>query len=151
MFDLTAYLPYLLNRAGFAATTAFTDALAEVSLTVPGWRVLVVLLRGDRLRVGELADRTSIEFSTLSRLIDALQRRGLVARKPAKDDARVVHVSLTARGRAVTRQLLPEAVALERRMIAGMSAAEVGDLRRLLEKLYENIRGEEATQRSASA
>ncbi|MGA2393062.1 MAG: MarR family transcriptional regulator [Candidatus Lustribacter sp.] len=151
MFDLTAYLPYLLNRAGFAATTAFTDALAEVSLTVPGWRVLVVLLHGDRLRVGELADRTSIEFSTLSRLIDALQRRGLVARKPAKDDARVVHVSLTARGRAVTRQLLPEAVALERRMIAGMSAAEVGDLRRLLEKLYENIRGEEATQRSASA
>jgi MarR family transcriptional regulator, organic hydroperoxide resistance regulator len=151
MFDLTTYLPYLLNRAGFAASAAFADALAEVSLTVPAWRVLAVLLHGDRLRVGDLAERTSIEFSTLSRLIDALQRRGLVARTKAKDDARGVHVSLTARGRAVARQLLPEAVALEQRMIAGMSAAEVRDLRRLLDQLYANIGGEEGAQRSALA
>jgi len=151
MFDLTAYLPYLLNRAGFAASAAFADALAEVSLTVPAWRVLAVLLHGDRLRVGDLAERTSIEFSTLSRLIDTLQRRGLVARKPAKDDARVVHVSLTARGRAIAQRLLPEAVALEERMSAGMSAAEIRDLRRLLDKLYENIRGEAGIQRSALA
>jgi DNA-binding MarR family transcriptional regulator len=151
MFDLTTYLPYLLNRAGFAASAAFADALAEVELTVPGWRVLAVLLHVERARVGELAEQTSIEFSTLSRLIDALQRRGLVARKPAKDDARVVHVTLTARGRAIARQLLPEAVALEERMSAGMSAAEVRDLRRLLDKLYENIRGEAGAQRSALA
>ena len=151
MFDLTTYLPYLLNRAGFAASTAFQDALAEFSLTVPAWRVLAVLLHDDRVRVGELAERTSIEFSTLSRLVGALQKRGLVARKPGKDDARVVHVSLTARGRAVAQRLLPEAVALEGRMSAGMSAAELRDLRRLLDKLYDNIRGEAGAQRSASA
>lgn len=151
MFDLTTYLPYLLNRAGFAAATAFADALAEVSLTVPGWRVLAVLLHDDRQRVGALAELTSIEFSTLSRLIDTLQRRGLVARTPAKDDARAVHVSLTARGRAIARRLRPQAVALEQRMIAGMSDAEIGDLRRLLDKLYENIRDEGGAQRSASA
>ena len=151
MFDLTTYLPYLLNRAGFAASAAFAEALAELDLTVPAWRVLAVLLHDGRVRVGELAERTSIEFSTLSRLIDALQRRGLVARKPAKDDARAVHVSLTARGRAIAQRLLPAAVALEGRMIAGMSAAEVRNLRRLLDRLYENMRGEEAAQRSASA
>jgi DNA-binding MarR family transcriptional regulator len=151
MFDLTTYLPYLLNRAGFAASAAFADALAEHSLTVPAWRVLAVLMHGDRARVGELAERTSIEFSTLSRLIDALQRRGLVARKQAADDARAVHVALTARGRAVAQRLLPEAVALEQRMSAGMSAAEIRDLRRLLDKLYENIGGEAGAQRSALA
>lgn len=151
MFDLTTYLPYLLNRAGFAASAAFADALAEASLTVPGWRVLAVLLQVERVRVGELAERTSIEFSTLSRLIDALGRRGLVARRPAKDDARAVHVTLTARGRAIARQLLPKAVALEGRMSAGMSSAELHDLRRLLDKLYENIRGEASVQRNALA
>lgn len=146
MFDLTTYLPYLLNRAGFAASAAFQNALAEFSLTVPAWRVLAVLLHDDRVRVGELADRTSIEFSTLSRLVGALQRRGLVARKAGKDDARVVYVSLTARGRGVAQQLLPAAVELEQGMIAGMSAGEIRSLRRLLETLYNNI-----AQRSAPA
>lgn len=140
MFQLQTYLPYLLNRAGFAVTEAFGGALAGASLTVPGWRVLAALLAGERLRVGELAELTSIEFSTLSRLVDALQRRGLVARKPSKDDARVVHVALTARGRTIATGLVPAALELEGRLVEGMSAAEVSELRRLLGRLYRNLR-----------
>jgi DNA-binding MarR family transcriptional regulator len=139
VFELRLYLPYLLNRTGSAVADAFADALAEASLTVPAWRVLAVLLRDDLLRIGELAELTSIEFSTLSRLVGTLERRGFVVRKGAKDDARVVNVALTARGRAIANRLLPAAVELERRLVEGMSAAEVSDLRRLLGQLYENI------------
>ena len=139
MFDLRSYLPYLLNRVGFAVTDAFGEALAEASLTVPAWRVLAILLRDGVLRIGELAELTSIELSTLSRLVDTLQRRGFVTRKNAKNDARVVNVALTARGRATTTALLPAAAELENRLVAGMPASDVAELKRLLDKLYLNI------------
>lgn len=142
MFDLRNYLPYLLNRVGFAVTDAFSESLAEASLTVPSWRVLAVLMHEGTIRIGELAELTSIELSTLSRLINALQRRGLVARKTAKEDARVVNVALTARGRGVVQRLLPAAVDLEDRLVSGIPAGEIAELKRLLDKLYVNITDE---------
>jgi DNA-binding MarR family transcriptional regulator len=142
VFDLRDYLPYLLNRVGLAVTDAFAEALAEASLSVPSWRVLAVLLNEGTIRIGELAELTSIELSTLSRLISGLQRRGLVARKDAKEDARVVNVALTARGRAVVQRLLPAAVSLESRLVSGMPAGEIAELKRLLDKLYVNIADE---------
>lgn len=139
MFDLRSYLPYLLNRVGFAVTDTFGETLADASLTVPSWRVLAVLMSDGVVRIGELAALTSIELSTLSRLVNALQKRGLVVRKTAKNDARVVNVALTARGRSVTAALVPQAEELERRLLAGMPANDVTELKRLLEQLHANI------------
>ncbi len=145
MFELRSYLPYLLNRVGFAVTDVFTESLAEAALTVPSWRVLAVLMSDGALRISELADLTSIELSTLSRLINTLAARGLVVRKAAKNDARVVNVALTARGRSIAAGLVPEATILEARLVEGISAAEVSQLKRLLDKLYVNITGEVAS------
>jgi DNA-binding MarR family transcriptional regulator len=139
VFDLSSYLPYLLNRVGFAVTDAFNETLAEEALSVPSWRVLAVLFRDGSLRIGQLAELTSIELSTLSRLIGTLQRRNLVQRKTGKNDARVVNVALTARGRSTTARLLPAATGLESRLVDGMPAEEVVELKRLLDRLYANI------------
>ena len=139
MLDLSRYLPYLVNRVGFAVAEVFSESLADASLTVPSWRVLAVLLGRGSLRIGALAVETSIDVSTLSRLVGSLQRRGLVARKIAKDDARVVNVALTARGRSIATALVPAAHALERRLVDGMPEEEVAELKRLLVKLHANI------------
>ena len=139
MFDLRSYLPYLLNRVGFAVTDTFGKTLADASLTVPSWRVLAVLMSDGVVRIGELATLTSIELSTLSRLVNSLQKRGLVVRKNAKNDARVVNVALTARGRSVTAALVPQAEELERRLLAGLPAGDVAELKRLLEHLHANV------------
>lgn len=139
MFDLRSYLPYLLNRVGFAVTDTFGKTLTDASLTVPSWRVLAVLMSDGVVRIGELATLTSIELSTLSRLVNSLQKRGLVVRKNAKNDARVVNVALTARGRSVTAALVPQAEELERRLLAGMPAGDVAELKRLLEHLHANV------------
>jgi DNA-binding MarR family transcriptional regulator len=137
--DLRSYLPYLFNRVGFAVTDAFGETLAPNDLTVPMWRVLAVLLYHGPQRIGELAALTSIEFSTLSRLLGTMQRRKLVTRKRARADARVVIVALTERGRGLTEALVPAASALEESLIDGLSADEVAALKRTLDKLYANI------------
>lgn len=139
MLDLRSYLPYLLNRVGFAVTDVFSEALAADDLTVPMWRALAVLLHHGPQRIGDLADLTSIEISTLSRLLGTMQRRKLLARKRARTDARVVMVTLTERGRELTEALVPAAADLETTLVAGLTPEEIAILKKTLDKLYANI------------
>jgi len=44
MLDLNEYLPYLINRVGFAVSESFGEVLASDDLTISMWRVLAVLL-----------------------------------------------------------------------------------------------------------
>jgi DNA-binding MarR family transcriptional regulator len=143
VFNLQSYLPYLLNRVGFAVTDVFSEALAADDLTVPMWRVLAVLWHHGPQRIGDLADLTSIEISTLSRLLSTLQRRRLLGRKRARNDARVVMVALTERGVALTQSLIPAATELE--------SILVDVLKKTLDKLYANVRQPSEAQAAQSA
>jgi DNA-binding MarR family transcriptional regulator len=138
-FDLHDYLPYLLNRVGFTLSDQFSQELAADSLTVSMWRVLAVLWHDGPQHMTGLAELTSIDVSTLSRLIGSLQRRGLVTRKRAGGDGRYVRAALTSRGTALTERLLPKALALEDRLIGAMTPRDVATLKRLLDQLYENV------------
>ena len=139
MLDLSEYLPYLINRVGGAVSDAFGDELEKDALTISMWRVLAVLIHNGSQYMTNLAELTTIEPSTLSRLIGTLQRRGLVTRKRNGSAGRLVSVALSARGTALTTRLLPAAADLQDRMIAGMPPADVATLRRLLKKLHATI------------
>lgn len=151
MFNLQSYLPYLLNRVGFAVTDAFSEALAAHDLTVPMWRVLAVLAHHGPQRIGDLAGLTSIEMSTLSRLLGTMQRRKLLGRKRARNDARVVMVALTESGTSLTRNLIPAATALESKLVAGLAPSEIALLARTLDKLFANVGGATGTEEARSA
>jgi DNA-binding MarR family transcriptional regulator len=144
MLDLNEYLPYLINRVGFAVSESFGEVLAQDGLSISMWRVLAVLLHNGPQHMTALAELTTVELSTLSRLAGTMQRRGLVTRKRNAADGRNVSVALTARGTTLTTRLLPAAAELQVRMIAGMPASEVATLRRLLKKLHATIRGDAA-------
>ena len=145
MLDLNEYLPYLINRGGFAVSESFGEVLASDDLTISMWRVLAVLLHNGPQHMTNLAELTTVELSTLSRLVGTMQRRGLVTRKRNAADGRNVSVALSTRGTALTTRLLPAAADLELRMIAGMSASDAAALRRLLKKMHATIRSD-ATQ-----
>jgi DNA-binding MarR family transcriptional regulator len=140
-FDLQRYLPYLLNRAAIRITEAFQRELRKDDLTVVMWRVLAVLWHDGAMRLGALAEATSIEVSTLSRLVTAMQARGLVSRTRSIEDARAVEVDLTAEGRAIAERIVPLALDYEATAIAGMSVEDGNALRRLLIQLYGNLSG----------
>src|SRR5277367_219986 len=73
--DLGDYLPYLVNRVGTIIAEQFgADALARHGLSIADWRVLAVLASNGGQRQIDLADLTSIEASTLSRLVTRLVR-----------------------------------------------------------------------------
>ena len=139
MGPLDSYLPYLLNRAGARIAAAFSEEVRPLGATLQMWRVLAALREGDGRRMGDLSETTSIEVSTLTRLVDNMEKKGLVARRRDAADARVVALHVTPAGRRLTQRITPIAERYESVALAGFTAAEADILKAALRRLYSNM------------
>ena len=141
-FDLTEYLPYLINRTGVELAGAFSREIAHRGVTLQMWRVLAALHHRDGLRISDLAGLTSIDISTLSRLIGKMETRNLVARRRSPEaDGRVVTVVVTPAGQAATQAIVPVAQRYETMALAGFTADEAAALKQMLIRVYGNLSG----------
>jgi DNA-binding MarR family transcriptional regulator len=141
-FDFSEYLPYLINRVGLALVVDFTQtALVGPGLSIAMWRVLAVLSHDGGQRQIDLAAKTSIDVSTLSRVVTRLVKMGLVTRTRSATNSREVVVRLTPKGIAVVTEAIPKAIAAERTAIAGVPAKDLAVVRRSLRRMYENLAG----------
>ena len=79
----------------------FAKQLSAVGMSMSYFDVLVNLLiaKNNEARMSDLAERTVISFSRVSRVVDELENQGLVERKPDPVDGRAVIVKLTPAGR----------------------------------------------------
>jgi DNA-binding MarR family transcriptional regulator len=84
---------------------------------------------GGRMRMCDLAEQAQLSRSGLTRLVDRLERDGLVERIPCEDDARGQYAVLTARGREVFDAARATHLAGVRRRFLGQFDA--GELRRM--------------------
>jgi DNA-binding MarR family transcriptional regulator len=153
-FDLTKYLPYLVNRTGVRIASAFSEELRTHAITLQMWRVLAALDHEDGQRISDLAALISIDVSTLSRILDAMQEKGLIERRRGNGgDARVVTVHETEAGHALTAKIIPVARHYEEVALRGFSAEEAEALKALLVRVYRNIAAldEEAAERKTKA
>ncbi len=141
MGPLDDYLPYLLNRAGARIATAFSGRMLRLDASLQVWRVLAALRERDGRRMGDLSETTSIEVSTLTRLVDNMEKRGLVARRADPADARAVALHVTPAGRRLTRRILPIARRYEAVALRGFTARETEILKQALRRLYDNMDG----------
>ena len=138
--DFSEYLPYLINRVGWLLVVDFgQNTLASHRLSIAMWRVLAVLANDGGQRQVDVAARTSIDVSTLSRVITRLVKMGLVTRTRSATNNREVVVRLTPKGSAVLERVIPHAIALERRAIAGVPAEDLRVVRRSLRRMYQNL------------
>ena len=139
MGPLDSYLPYLLNRAGARIAASFAEEVRPLGATLQIWRVLVALRDKDGRRMGDLSATTSIEVSTLTRLVDNMEQKGLVARRRDARDSRAVLLHVTPAGRQLTRRIVPIAERYEKVALKGFGAAEAEALKAALRRLYANM------------
>jgi MarR family transcriptional regulator, organic hydroperoxide resistance regulator len=138
--DLANYLPYLVNRLGGALVANFSEtSLAPFDLTIDMWRLLAALSNRGVQRQVDLVGMTSIDASTVSRLVTRLARTGLVTRKRSETSSREVVIELTAKGRALVDRIIPNAHKLEQMAAAGVPAKDLAVVKRTLRRMYENM------------
>ena len=138
--ELGDYLPYLINRVGAALVNRFVEErLSAAGLGIADWRVLVVLSNRGAQRQVDVAEQTSIDVSTLSRLIARMTRKGFVTRERARHNHREVLVQLTAKGRAMMDRLIPHGRQLEAIAVEGLDNRDLDIVRRSLRQMYGNL------------
>jgi DNA-binding MarR family transcriptional regulator len=138
--ELDDYLPYLINRVGSMMALRFgEDVLARFGLGIAMWRVLAALSSHGAQRHTDLAGLTSIEVSTLSRIVTRLVRMGLVVRAPSQTSGREIEVALSERGRTLVERLIPYGLRYQEIASAGLSKQERVVLRRALRHMYNNL------------
>jgi DNA-binding MarR family transcriptional regulator len=115
-----------------------TDLKREGFPPLDWYDVLLELNRQEdgRLRQKELGSRLLLARYNLSRLLDRLEKEGLVAREPCADDARGAVIALTVAGRLLREQMWPAyAAAVNNRLGQRLTVAELGQLASALSKL----------------
>ena len=146
--DLDDYLPYLVNRVGTIIAEQFGgEVLAAHRLSIAMWRVMAAMASSGSQRQIDLADFTSIEASTLSRLVSRLVRMGLVTRARSANSNREVAVTLSAKGNTLVARLIPIAREYEADAIAGLAPEELMVLKRCLRRMYGNMKERPAAER----
>lgn len=135
------YLAYLLARASFIVSAEFHAALPQWDLSVPEWRVLACLMDSEGLTVGHLAAMALMKQPRITKVLDRMERDGLVRRRVMPGDRRRVSVRLTAAGRARVRPVLAAAKAHEAELLAAFSAAERDIIKAALHLLIERRGG----------
>lgn len=103
--DLDNQLCFALYAATHAVTRSYRNKLENVGITYPQYLVLLVLWENDRQTVKELAFRLKLDSGTLTPLIKRIENAGLLTRERSKQDERLVHVSLTAAGKALEKSV----------------------------------------------
>lgn len=88
---------------------------------------------------GELCEYTSQGATNMTRIGDALVKRGLILRAASPEDRRRVQIRITASGRRFVQKMLPTLFPRVSAMFRGFSGTEKAQLSRLLRKLAHNL------------
>ena len=99
-----------------------------LGISAPRLSALSVLVFAGPKRIGELARLEQVEPPTMTKLVDALVRDGLVVREPDPDDARAVRVRATPTGARTLRRGRAKRVETLRARLATLSPAELATL-----------------------
>lgn len=138
---LDEFVPYLLNQVTNRLNLRMQQHLRTSRVSVPQWRVLCLLTVGGPQPIGTIVSKTVIAQSTLSRVVDQLEHRGLVERRLRPSNNRIVEVHLTKEGRKLFKRILPAALTVRDDLVSPLSTAEQRQLRRLLQKVLAELRG----------
>lgn len=132
---LPGLLGYNLRRAQLADFQGFSEAVADWDISPGQFGVLVIIAANSGLNQTRLAGALGIDRSTMVAVLDGLEARGLVARKPSPRDRRSHALELTPEGARVLSEIRPVLEAHERRLAAPLDEADRATLIRLLRRV----------------
>ncbi len=118
-----------------------TKELARrADLTGPQLTVVKMLEQIGDLSLSELSEKIRAQNSTVTGIIDRMEREGLVTRERSKEDRRVVYIKLTAKGRELAREIPVEPMEIFRSALESLSAQEMRDLMRIMTKVAKRVK-----------
>jgi DNA-binding MarR family transcriptional regulator len=102
-------------------------------------RILFVLWSRDRIPISELARRTSLGKSTLTSMLDRLERSGLIRREDSGRDRREILIARTEKDRLLEQRYTEVSRAMTDLFYRGFSRSEIARFEGYLERILDNL------------
>jgi MarR family transcriptional regulator, organic hydroperoxide resistance regulator len=112
----------------------------RADLTGPQLTVVKMLEQIGDLSLSELSERIRAQNSTVTGIIDRMEREGLVTRERSREDRRVVFIRLTTKGRKLAEDVPVEPWEIFRSALESLTASETRDLVKILGKVARRVR-----------
>jgi DNA-binding MarR family transcriptional regulator len=130
-------LAFLLSQVGIHASRRFAERIAEVDLNPPLFRILNLIDAAEGRSQQAIGEAIQVPPSRMVALVDELEARGLVERRPDPADRRVRALHLTRKGRTALAGGHEIARAHEEELTQGMTAVDRARLTRLLQQIVD--------------
>jgi MarR family transcriptional regulator for hemolysin len=140
-----------LAQAARTVSRSFDDALAGAGGSLPVWLVLLSLKTRSLASQRELAEAVGIREATLTHHLTAMESAGLVSRRRDAANRRIQVVELTPAGEDAFERLRAVAMAFDRDLRRGVSAAEIDAFGEVLGRLAANAGAADAAAGSGAA
>jgi MarR family transcriptional regulator for hemolysin len=137
--DFERNLGFLLGDVARLTRTAFDRRVASLELTRSQWWVLTYVFRDQGLTQSELADNLEIGKVALGNLIDRLEAKGWVERRPDPNDRRINRVYLTEKAAPIMEDMRAPAQDLYDMIVSGLSKSQRETLVDLLLVVRRNL------------
>ena len=137
MYDARKHICFNLGCVMRHVYDYYERRLSPFDLTPPQYFVFNALWMGDGITIGELGDRVSLDSSTLTGVIDRMEKAGYVERKPNPDDRRSALVFLTEKARELGPRILQFADELDATLRQPFSQKDMATFEKVLRALGE--------------
>ena len=109
-------------------------------LTGPQLTVISILRELGDLSLSSLSERIRAQNSTVTGIIDRMEREGLVRRERSAEDRRIVLIRLTDKGQELAREVALEPMEIFRAALDGLPKKDIDELFRVLDAVQERVR-----------
>jgi DNA-binding MarR family transcriptional regulator len=99
--------------------------LGELQLTRTQIEVIFFLSEDENQTIGDIAERLAVTHSAATQTVEALVKRGFIARAPDPDDRRIVRIALNPAGNALAKQLHQGRKARMQAVFAGLTEEQL--------------------------
>ncbi|GJG95658.1 MarR family winged helix-turn-helix transcriptional regulator [Cupriavidus pauculus] len=146
LFDPADYqigesIGYLLARAKNTLSQGVEQEVGALDMTHAQASCLMMLAKGEATTVTDLARNLNTDAGSVTRLLNRMEKRGLIARTRRDDDRRVVELSITPEGNTMLDKLPAAFCNVMRRHFEGFTQAEIDTLRGMLLRVIANNQG----------
>ena len=122
---------------------------ANIDITIEQWSVLYHLWKLDGLSQQQLCEATFRDKPSITRLVDNLEKLGLVKRVSSKEDRRINKIYLTKEATALQEQTMELANQTLNEALAGVSNGQVEIAKEVLQMVYDNLSASNVTEEVA--
>jgi DNA-binding MarR family transcriptional regulator len=130
---------FMLSSLGYAISRRFHQVLEPMQLEPGQFALLRAVAASEGEAQNALAERLHISPSWMVAIVDELERRELLERRPHARDRRVRNLHLTALGRKLLRQAEQHAARFDRQVTDALGETEVQQLLDLLERVAAGL------------